>query len=329
MGSEAPVTEDPLRDRYWNLPVSQLCVLAEPAMLTDAEEERHRIYACLLMEVVYQYWNGFKKGRAGQYPWNHIPAQGDPAYLDRDYLGHNIAAIAVDAFGRVLDFDFNHNTLFNSSAEHAEARLVRRLYSLAQLSESWSAVPQARKALGNDAPAGGYTGLSNVTVYTSLESCSQCSGIMALAQVREVVDLQTDPGMYFIGRILRNLTTSKLRSPLPISGGEIGLEFFETLNAAFTRFSGEVADKPFWISVDGKRDSAPSVTSFLCTSDARDIFRLGGERLQRLVSGVDLVSHPTFRPHEDALTNAQVVSEAENFRSYALGSGQRGTPHSL
>ncbi len=48
------------------------------------------------------------------------------------YLGHNIACIAVDENGSILDFDFNHNELFNSSAEHAEARLVRRLFSLNQ-----------------------------------------------------------------------------------------------------------------------------------------------------------------------------------------------------
>lgn len=181
------------------------------------------------MGVVQQYWNGFKRGRHGEYPWNHAPVPGDPPYIEGDYLGHNIAALAVDSDGRVVDFDFNHNTLFNSSAEHAEARLVRRLYGLAQISDSWSAVPAGGEALGSQAPSGSYSGLSNVTIYTSLESCSQCSGIMALAQVREVVYLQTDPGMYFIGRILRNLTTSKLRAPLPISAGEVDSDFFETL----------------------------------------------------------------------------------------------------
>src|SRR3981189_2447238 len=42
------------------------------------------------------------------------------------YLGHNIACIAVDGNGEIIDFDFNHNDLFRSSAEHAESRMVRR-----------------------------------------------------------------------------------------------------------------------------------------------------------------------------------------------------------
>ena len=39
------------------------------------------------------------------------------------YLGHNIACIAVDGNGEIIDFDFNHNDFFRSSAEHAESRI--------------------------------------------------------------------------------------------------------------------------------------------------------------------------------------------------------------
>src|SRR5262249_60859373 len=34
------------------------------------------------------------------------------------YVGHNIACIAVDGNGEIIDFDFNHNHFFRSSAEH-------------------------------------------------------------------------------------------------------------------------------------------------------------------------------------------------------------------
>ena len=46
-----------------------------------------------------------------------------------EYRGHNIAALAVGPTGKIIDFEFNHNKL-NSSAEHAEARLVKRVYEL-------------------------------------------------------------------------------------------------------------------------------------------------------------------------------------------------------
>ena len=92
---------------------------------------------------------------------------------------------------------------------------------------------------------------------------------MALAQVKEVVYLQTDRGMYFIGRILRNLTTQGLRAPLPIGAGEIGFRYFELLNDSYSSFTKEVSARPFWISPDGKPDDKPSVTSFLATGVAR------------------------------------------------------------
>jgi tRNA(Arg) A34 adenosine deaminase TadA len=327
-GSPAPVTTNTQLEKYWNLPVSQLCELEEPAVLTPEQKERHRIYCFLLMAIVHQYWNGYKKGRFGEYPWNDKPGPDDPTALHGDYLGHNIAALAVDANGYVLDFDFNHNTLFNSSAEHAEARLVRRLYSLAQVSDSWTPAPDPA-AIGNPAATGGYTSLSHVTLYTSLESCSQCSGVMALAQVKEVVYLQTDPGMYFIGRILRNLTTEGLRAPLPIGAGEIGFRYFELLNDSYSNFTNELPTRPFWISPDGKPDDKPSVTSFLATGVARTIFAAGGELLKRLVNGTDALANPAFAPTPSSLSNERVVREAQQFLDYATRTGRRGTPHNL
>jgi hypothetical protein len=151
---------------------------------------------------------------------------------------------------------------------------------------------------------------------------------MALAQVKTVVYLQTDPGMYFIGRILRNLTEDTLRAPLPISAGEIDFRYFEVLNGSYADFVKDVPGQPFWISPDGNtRDVVPSVTSFLATGLGRAIFSAGGELLERLVEGADSLSHPSFRP--SGLSNQEVVSEAKQFLEYAKTSGRRGTPHNL
>jgi tRNA(Arg) A34 adenosine deaminase TadA len=328
-GSPAPVTENPQLAKFWGKKVSELCELEQPPALVDDLKERHRIYSYLLMAIIHHYWNGFKRGRHGEYPWNDTPGPDDPSWMHGEYRGHNIAALAVDADGHILDFDFNHNELFNSSAEHAEARLVRRLYSLAQISDSWTAVPSATAAIGNPAATGGHTSLSHVTIYTSLESCSQCSGVMALAQVREVIYLQTDPMMYFIGRILRNLTTDTLRAPLPIGAGEIDLRYFEVLNSAYSDFSNEVATMPFWRGPNGKVDNKKSVTSFLCTGVARTAFAAGGDLLSGLIDGTDKLRGPEYRPRDGALTNRQVVGEAQQFLDYARRLGRRATPHNL
>ena len=45
------------------------------------------------------------------------------------YLGHNIVALAVDWDKQeVIDFAFNHNSVFKSPAEHAEMRLLDRIF---------------------------------------------------------------------------------------------------------------------------------------------------------------------------------------------------------
>ena len=125
------------------------------------------------------------------------------------YFGHNIACIAVDENGEIIDFDFNHNELYNSSAEHAEARLVRRIFSLNQAYDHW----QTHGAGESFIP---YANVFNgVTIYTSLESCAQCSGIMTLANMLRVVYLQSDPGQYLVGNILYNLSRPVPSDSLP------------------------------------------------------------------------------------------------------------------
>ena len=328
-GSDAPPFYGDHLKQYWRRTVAELCESNEPA-LEEGMKERHQIYLMLLMAIVLAYWNGLKNGRRATYPWNDPLDPDDPNYerLAGDYLGHNIAALAVDRSGRVLDFEFNHNNLFNSSAEHAEARLVHRLYSLAQLSESWSGTVPASEIQGIS-PGKHATNLQGVTIYTSLESCAQCSGVMALAQVTEVVYLQTDPGMYFIGRILRNLTESYLRAPRPISGGELGVGYFDQLNREFEYFWNDVQNKPFSVMPDGTADHSKSVTSFLCTADARAIYAAGRGEFDQLTRGAEPLAFPDYRPTDGALRNSDLLPEVDKFLDYAVTEGRRGTPHTI
>jgi tRNA(Arg) A34 adenosine deaminase TadA len=151
------------------------------------------------MKLIVRFWNGNKRGPIGSYPLREkqIEAQqaqglrykgdmianpeGSRVNWDR-YLGHNIACIAVDGNGEIIDFDFNHNDFFRSSAEHAESRMVRRLFSLADIRDSWKTGQQ----IGNKSRA---FSLNDVTLYTSLESCAQCSGVMSLGGVKQIIYL--------------------------------------------------------------------------------------------------------------------------------------------
>lgn len=193
------------------------------------------------MALVYRYWNGNKRGAAGEYPWRPRQRLSDGRYSGGDYLGHNIACIGVDGAGRPIDFDFNHNEIFSSSVEHAESRLVQRVFSLVQLRHDWRPPDTLRPEA---APVRRYsTVLEDVTIYTTLEPCAQCAGIMALGCVRQVVYVQRDPGMYLISNILRNLTQPTLRAPLPIRAAEFGLEYADRLDQAYQSFTREVANR--------------------------------------------------------------------------------------
>lgn len=340
------MTEGRPLDKYLNGPVSEL-VAPQPVSIPPGHQERHRLYMLLLMALVYHYRNGNKKGRAGRYPWNENrepdrwtedPNRKSGKHLGGDYLGHNIAAIAVDGDGRVIDFDFNHNKLLNSSVEHAESRLIRRVFSLAQIHQTWNVAPGAKN--NRWPPRDDYTTFENVTVYTSLEPCSQCAGIMALGRVWRVVYLQTDPDMYSIGNILNRLTEgTKLEAPLPISADKVALRYFDELNAAFQEFEDRVAtEQPFFRPKDeGKNeDRTGSITSFLCTVLAQDIYGRGASEFESVVSGSGSLEHPEFVAMDrtgneppDALTNLDVLREIKGFYEYAINGGRRGTPHQL
>jgi len=320
---ETPATDNPLLKRFINLPVASLLTLegSDAALPSAEEQERHRIYAGALSALVLHYWNGNKNGRGGTYPLNTPVDTPSAKHLSGDYLGHNIAGLAVDRLGHIIDFDFNHNKLFNSSAEHAEARLVRRVFSLAQIADTWGLSAEAPLT-----PATDYTTLSDVTVYTSLESCAQCSGVMALGRVKAVVYLQTDPGTYLIGRILRNLTDQQLRAPLPIPASLVSFGQFEQLDAAYRTFFNRSPNEPFHIDPAGKKDQTQSITSFLCTDAARTIFASASQDFTALGSTRPLTA-PLYRPGPAALSNIDVLDEARQFLRYATDVARRGTPH--
>lgn len=357
-------------EKFWNSTLHRFTTL-DPPQFEDWEKERHRIYSLLLMAMVYAKWNGNKFGEVGDYgPWRAKQllgnANGQNFYGGGSYLGHNIAALAVDAEGRIMDFEFNHNTIFDSTVEHAESRLVRRLFALNQIYSPWEAMgsegltcPDRRRTkrpyqrrnafatavsdrpapqhtrFGFDAadrpapPSGFATLLKDVTIYTSLESCAQCSGIMCLASVKDIVYLQWDQGQFLIGNIMRQATIQQklgFAAPRPIRGDEFGFEYFTKLNEANDEFSCQVAASPFFRK--DRHDSAPvdkpSVTSFLCTDQARSIHGDAQAELDKWTRA----RYPDKKPQiASAFTNQEVLTEAHDFLDWVTKLDNRGTPH--
>lgn len=324
----------PNLEQYRNRLVNDLVAPPDLA-LTDPQKERHHIFALLVMALAFHYWNGNKRGQSAVYPRN-VSNTADTAenpFLRNDYRGHNIVAIAVDIDGRVIDFDFNHNELLHSSVEHAEARVVRRVYSLVDrdtqigdyhINQTTAASVAVRSRLGN------------ATIYTSLESCAQCAGIMTLASVENVVYLQDDPGQYAVGNILWRMTDGAgdtPNAPRPIAASCFAFPYYTQLNDAFLEFRRSLADAstpPFAVPANGAPDRIGSITSFLCTKAAWSIYQVAWmEFLQNLT-----LQYPSFQPtnnqghlQQSALSNQECLVSARQFYHYATSRGFRGTPH--
>jgi tRNA(Arg) A34 adenosine deaminase TadA len=333
-----------------------------------AAQERHRIYCYLLMKLIVRFWNGNKNGPIGIYPQREaqLAEKGaddtrrykgdmnpnpDPDRPNWDrYLGHNIACIAVDGNGHIIDFDFNHNAFFRSSAEHAESRLVRRLFSLTDIFDSWKTGSRF-----NRKPHA--ASLGDVTLYTTLESCAQCSGVMSLAGVKQIIYLQNDFTAYKIGNLMYKLANRiELRNPdgsakkddkgnpvsipgapVPIPASEVGIREFDLLNFANLAFARKMmaGTEFFFRSPDGKEDRDPAITSFLCTDDAYKLFAQGASILDGMT--LQAANHPYAAQPPDlsgqntdrAMTNAECLAEANKFFAYVDAEGYRGSPHKL
>ncbi len=319
---------------YWPRPVNELAQLTPPNF-TAEEKERHRIYCYLLMALLADYWTPRKSSKTSSPGASPL------------YLGHNIAALAVNEGGEILGFDFNHNEIFNSSVEHAEARLLRRLFSRPDYlfptayftfprgsgSGLFTAIIDAAKdafeniaAKVEEQKSHYSNALKNVTIYTSLESCAQCSGMMALGAVKRVFYLQPDSGQNAVGNILYNLNLgSSCDAPEPVPACAIDLKQFDALEQEYSKFSVAFT-APTKSTLAVTKQKPASITSFLCTDSARDIFN----RTRKALQGAQL-KHPTFNPDPSSpgrfLTNAEVLEHAKTFWSVARSHGRRGTPH--
>ena len=332
---------------YWDKPLSELAQI-DVASISAEQAERHRIYSLLTMALVRGYWNGNKYGAEGTYPWRAKQKKANGSYEgdrfgDR-YIGHNIAAIAVDENGEIIDFDFNHNEIYNSSAEHAEARLIRRIFSLNQAYDHWQVLNETEVA--DIAYSNVFNG---VTIYTSLESCAQCSGVMTLASCLRVVYLQSDPGQYLVGNLLYNLSrphpkatpfaltkaqrpkpVSKYWAPEPLSADHFGFDYKQKLEAAYLNFLAKGKDETNWYfwQVPGKVKKADSVTSFLCTDDAREIFDAAAKEFESMAA-----QHGGFKPPrgdgevDPVKSNGEALDHARAFLRHAIKEARRGTPH--
>lgn len=97
----------------------------------------------------------------------------------RPQRGHNIGSVLVAPDGEIVFWARNSNHITGNGTQHGEVRLIR------------NRLAQTRTY-----------NLKDHTVYTSLEPCAMCSGMMVLTNVARTVYGQTDPGF---GKALERL----------------------------------------------------------------------------------------------------------------------------
>jgi DNA modification methylase len=121
----------------------------------------------------------------------------------------------------------------------------------------------------------------------------------------------------------------------PVPASEIGLTYLDDLNRAYDKFRAEMAEAEkhqdskrayFLQRLNSDPSFTQSITSFLCTDAALDIFKRGAEQFRNMA-----LKHAEekFPNEKDIWSNQECLNEARRFFDYADVEGFRGSPHKL
>jgi len=184
-----------------------------------------------------------------------------------EYLGHNITTIAADKDGKpFMVYGVNTVKETQTPIHHAEMRWIEYL-------SQW-----CKK---NDIKYKDATG--RCFVFTSLESCQQCSGGLSMAQADKVVYAMLDKTINQVGKYVCYLTGK----PVPISAAQFMTEaVYDSYISGdgdkrthFTDFTkkleegfGGLENEPYWREGDGRDHKKEKVgmTEYLCTKTCYD-----------------------------------------------------------
>lgn len=246
------------------------------AALARGEAERQTLYLLLAMALVFDGWT-IDRSRPKTIAEYEIAA---PGRVFPDYAGHNICALIVDEQGSIVSFGLNRNVALNSTLEHAEARAVR--HAIARFNEAAAGGPK-KWSFGDI--------LRRHTLYTTLEPCAECAGIMDLANLEGVTFAEDDPAQFRIAAVIYNLQRRRggRQAPLPIRADFFPL--WKRLEQGYAQFTAGPAE--------GRGGNG--ATAFLQTVEAYGIYRDAALALE------------AFRPSEAA--NEAAVRGALDFRA--------------
>jgi len=292
-----------LKEKYYDVKLADLRS-PEVEELRKCWNNRMNIYCYALLTILSQNHNGNKKGcfienrdptRTKQFSGELVNEAKHPTkkfvyqHEQESYHGHNIAALAVDENGSIISYSFNHVTVFKSTTEHAEERLVDKLFknSFHYFGEHGAMKPKQM--------------LEKITIFASLEPCHQCAGKLYFAGVKQVIYLQKDVD---VGNIIRSIfQNGSLHSgfPLPIIASFYKFPYSSRLDQARELFVEQNLD-------------LDSVPDFLCSDAAYDLFEEASQIFPNLLASEKKCSD--WKPNVGSaaeLTNGQVHAQAVQF----------------
>ncbi|SMM99646.1 hypothetical protein SPONN_826 [uncultured Candidatus Thioglobus sp.] len=131
-----------------------LILFTAPAFAISIEDEKNEVLMLLAYSVVYEDWQSKEEGN------------------DR---GYNIGAILFDNVSKkIVGAQRNTTKVCDDKTQHAELRLMQQ-------------------CLNNECRGDGKTRyLNSTSIYTTLEPCMMCSGMMVFLKVKEAIYGQTD-----------------------------------------------------------------------------------------------------------------------------------------
>ncbi len=153
--------------------------------------------------------------------------------------GHNIGSLLVDADGMPVFWTRNSVKLLNNSTQHGEVRLATRY--LSNLVET-KYMPK------------GYV------LYTSLEPCAMCTGMLSMIETQRVVFVQQDPEFGHVTDALNAIKYPRVYA-VDTPGGMVQKKELESGYDAFSKAGGT------------------SITNYLLTPEAEKIYASAGKEL--------------------------------------------------
>ena len=151
--------------------------------------------------------------------------------------GHNIGSILVDKNSVPVFWARNSVTVLDDSSQHGEVRTI----------QSFLNCPGVGKYVN------GYS------VYTTLEPCAMCTGMMAMTQVSNVVYVQEDPEYGGAPEALKMITFPRQFNTYT----PVGLAQKTNLEQGWSYY--KIGKNP-----------APSITDYLKSDDAKNIYNSAG-----------------------------------------------------